>query len=100
MNMNAQIRILIVLPILLLVFGCAASVENRRINNIEYVQKNLIGNGRERPINYGRDIFETLKAANSQTLKQPEIASAYLDGMATYTNLTTKLTILTSLFSG
>ncbi len=81
---------MIVLFALLLTSGCILnreSTENRRVGSIHFVQKNWIRSGHQLPMEYGRDILATLEASNVQALKQPEIASAFLDGMATYTNL-------------
>jgi hypothetical protein len=88
--MKRQTIAMILILTLPMISGCIPnreSTENRRVGSIHFVQKNWIRSGHELPIKYGQDILATLKASNSQTLKQPEIASAYLDGLATYNNL-------------
>lgn len=80
-------RILIVFPILLLAFGCAKSLENRRDYSIQFVQQNWVNSKHESEAKMGREILDALKVSNSKTLEKPEIASAYIAGNPNLTNL-------------
>lgn len=73
-----------------LISGCVPnreSTENRRVNSIQFVQKSWANSEHTSEAKMGREILDALKASNTKTLKQPQIASAYIVGIANRTNL-------------
>jgi hypothetical protein len=88
--MNREISAIIVLLAFLLVSGCGlnrVSTENRRVNSIQFVEKNWVNSKHIMEAKTGREILDALRVSSPKTLKQPEIASAYIAGIANLTNL-------------
>lgn len=88
--MNRQIRIMVFILTLPLIYGCTPnreSAENRRLDSIQFVQRWYVNSEHKSEAKMGRDVLDALSASSSETLKQPEIASAYIVGRANRTNL-------------
>jgi hypothetical protein len=88
--MKRQISVMLVFLLFLLASGCGlnrASVENRRVNSIQFVQQTWVNSKHKSEVKMGREVLDALIASNSNTLEQPEIASAYIAGFPNLTNL-------------